>query len=157
MNSVDRFHTKYVVDGSTGCWVWQAETTNGYGRFKASKKKHRAHRWAYISLVGPIPANLDLDHLCRNRSCVNPKHLEPVTRRENLLRSPLFLDSARRYGKQNAAARRKRTDLPDGISQRRSGSYQARVRAFGNNFCGSFGTIEEAVLARKHFIDSVGN
>lgn len=46
----------------------------------------RAHRWAYLHFVGKIPAGLDLDHLCRNRWCVNPEHLEPVTRSENLTR-----------------------------------------------------------------------
>ena len=45
-----------------------------------------AHRYAYEELVGPIPEGLQLDHLCRNRSCVNPDHLEPVTCRENLRR-----------------------------------------------------------------------
>lgn len=69
------------------CWEWQAAVDpNGYGRFSISGRMLGAHRVAYILLVGPIADDLDLDHLCRNRRCVRPSHLEPVTRRENLLR-----------------------------------------------------------------------
>jgi hypothetical protein len=77
-----------------GCWVWQGETNiSGYGRLELSGRPNRkrvlAHRLSYEVFVGPIPAGLHLDHLCRNPPCVNPEHLEPVTCRENLLRSPI--------------------------------------------------------------------
>ena len=68
------------------CWPWLAGKTRGYGRFYIRRVGKQAHRIAYELLVGPIPDGLDLDHLCRKHSCVNPRHLEPVTRRENLLR-----------------------------------------------------------------------
>lgn len=70
------------------CWEWTAGTTgaSGYGVFRANGKATTAHRWAYEQLVGAVPEGLDLDHLCRNRLCVNPAHLEPVTHRENCLR-----------------------------------------------------------------------
>lgn len=80
---------KVDIDPS-GCWLWTASCGNGgYGQFAVRHPKPTmvgAHRFAYEHFVGPIPAGLDLDHLCRNRRCVNPAHLEPVTRRENLLR-----------------------------------------------------------------------
>lgn len=80
----ERFWRK-VAKGPS-CWTWKASKDgNGYGMFKASRGT-RSHRWAYESLVGPIPEGLVLDHLCRNPSCVNPEHLEPVTNDENLSR-----------------------------------------------------------------------
>lgn len=65
------------------CWLWQGALDYGYGKYSRNK---RAHRISYELLVGPIPDGLDLDHLCRNRACVNPAHLEPVAHRENVLR-----------------------------------------------------------------------
>lgn len=65
------------------CWVWTgAKSSNGYGNYW----NRGAHRVVYELLVGEIPKGKQLDHLCRNRSCVNPEHLEPVTQKENLLR-----------------------------------------------------------------------
>lgn len=72
------------------CWLWTAAPNeHGYGIFRnAAKKNVRAHRWAYENAVGCVPEGLDLDHLCRNRGCVNPAHLEPVTSTENMRRAP---------------------------------------------------------------------
>lgn len=79
--------TRYTVTPA-GCWEWVGGLfPNGYG--KLSRKAHDtplAHRAFYIEHVGPVPDGLDLDHLCRNRRCVNPAHLEPVTRSVNIQR-----------------------------------------------------------------------
>jgi hypothetical protein len=58
----------------------------GYGRINVAGKILFAHRVAYEVFVGPIPAHLELDHLCRQRDCVKPAHCEPVTRKENVRR-----------------------------------------------------------------------
>jgi hypothetical protein len=82
-----RFWRHVVRDPDTECWEWTAARKNGgYGSFAIGKGNVYAHRFAYEMLVGPIPEGLELDHLCRNRGCVNPDHLEPVTRQVNVLR-----------------------------------------------------------------------
>lgn len=74
-----------LVEG--GCWVWTgAMSEQGYGITWAGHRTIKAHRYVYEFAVGPVPEGMDLDHLCRCRACVNPAHLEPVTRSENLRR-----------------------------------------------------------------------
>jgi hypothetical protein len=84
----DRFWSRVSEDPETGCWPWRGSMFgNGYGQYASSfTATAMAHRIAYELVVGAIPDGLVIDHLCRNRRCVNPAHLEPVTHRENLLR-----------------------------------------------------------------------
>ena len=79
-------------DDAVGCWMWTGSTSNGgYGAFfPAEDEAVGAHRFAYELVKGPIPEGRQLDHLCRNRLCVNPDHVEPVTQHENLLRGEGF-------------------------------------------------------------------
>lgn len=82
-----RFHEKYIVDEETGCWLWQAQITSlGYGRIRVGTQPCYAHRVSYELHRGQIPEGLEIDHLCRVRRCVNPDHLELVTRLENVRR-----------------------------------------------------------------------
>lgn len=86
MNAETRFWPK--VNKTETCWEWTAyRGKNGYGQFGlAPKQLIYAHRYAYTLLVGPIPEGTEIDHLCRNRSCVNPEHLEPVIHAVNVQR-----------------------------------------------------------------------
>jgi len=114
MNSAeDRFWQKVDKGGDNGCWNWTAAlTSSGYGKFMIQRVSSVAHRLSYTWLVGEIPEGLDLDHLCRNRRCVNPIHLEPVTRRENLLR-----------GKTIPAEHAEKTHCPEGHEYNSENTY----------------------------------
>jgi hypothetical protein len=86
MNALDRrFWSK--VNYTSTCWSWLAyKNKDGYGRFIMKGKVKFAHRVAYESMHGNVPAGMELDHLCKNRACVNPSHMEPVTHIENVKR-----------------------------------------------------------------------
>lgn len=73
----------------TGCWEWTgAISSKGYGTLGFQTRDLYAHRASYELFVGPIPDGLEMDHLCRNRRCINPEHLEAVTHLENMHRNP---------------------------------------------------------------------
>jgi hypothetical protein len=79
-----------IVVSESDCWMWKGTISDGgYAHvvWTGSPNTRRVHRIVYQLLVGPIPSGLTLDHLCRVKSCVNPSHLEPVTMKENNLRS----------------------------------------------------------------------
>jgi hypothetical protein len=94
-NPDERFWDK--VEKTETCWLWRStRNASGYGTFTADGRRWMAHRYAYEALVGPIPEGLELDHVCRMRSCVNPSHLEAVTSAENKSRSPIGINTVRR-------------------------------------------------------------
>lgn len=72
----------YIVD-ENGCWVWQKSLARGYGKLRVDGKTVSAHRYFYEKFIGPIPVGMTIDHVCKNKKCCNPKHLEVVTQAEN--------------------------------------------------------------------------
>lgn len=78
----------YEIDPVSGCWEWTRARMKktGYGVTAEGKRTFLAHRVSYEQARGPIPAGMQLDHLCRNRGCINPEHLEVVSQVENLRR-----------------------------------------------------------------------
>ena len=87
----------YIYDEKTDCWNWKRlNKTLGYGVININGKPVFAHRLMYEKTGRKIPDNLELDHLCRNRACVNPDHLEAVTHKENIARSPIHISVIRR-------------------------------------------------------------
>lgn len=98
---VEKFLSKFQRGGETDCWLWLDHIRpNGYGQFWPSRgKPEYAHRYAYRHFVGTIPDGLTVDHLCKNRACVNPAHMEIVTRGENNLRgnSPAALSARKTH------------------------------------------------------------
>lgn len=102
-------HARYMPDG---CIEWTGYMVRGgYGMVCVDSRMVLVHRFVYEAMVGPIPADLEIDHLCRNRRCFNPTHLEPVTQVENRRRgllptmAPTYLDRARAVYVANARAK----------------------------------------------------
>src|SRR5690606_16429658 len=82
------FWEKCIPEPMSGCWLWLASRDkDGYGHFRSGSRSKLAHRVSYECLGGAIDGELEIDHLCRNTSCVNPAHLEPVTHLENVRRA----------------------------------------------------------------------
>ena len=99
MNSVEKFYAN--TDINEGCWIWKAgKQTDGYGKMwlEETKKHVLTHRFSYELLKGVIPKHKELDHLCRNRICCNPEHLEVVTHKINGTRG-IFPNSLKTYCK----------------------------------------------------------
>ena len=97
----DRIADLSMPEPNSGCWLWLGVIkNNGYGTLGVKRGQkwmtQHAHRVSYEVAHGSIPAGADLDHKCRNRACVNPQHLEPVSRSVNLSRSPLMRRSMAR-------------------------------------------------------------
>ena len=96
------------VRKTKACWVWLGGTGQGYGKFAVKQntcKTVRSHRFSYELIKGPIPKHLIIDHLCRNKLCVNPDHLEAVTCRENTMRGigPAAINSRKTHCKRGHA------------------------------------------------------
>lgn len=111
MDTAERFWSKVgIVESLYACWPWQSRTDDGYGSAWIDGRKEKSHRYAYRSVHGEIPVGLEIDHLCRNRACCNPWHLEAVTHRENVVRG----DAPRKTGERAKARAASRTHCKNG-------------------------------------------
>ena len=131
MNSLDtkvriqRFLSKFAKKDS--CWEWHgAKVGQGYGAVTVAGQTLLAHRVSYEFYVGPIPEGLQIDHLCRNRACVNPDHLEAVLQKANLLRGESF--SAKNARKTHCTKGHEFTSENTYRYQRKDGSWRRDCR-----------------------------
>lgn len=134
-----RFFTRVSPEPNTGCWLWTGSCFSlGYGQFHINRCPKLAHRVAYEMLVGPIPRGLELDHLCHVRSCVNPQHLRPATRRQN--QSNLRGKSEGKFSSKHV-----------GVNlARKEGKWVARIHVQGRSHSlGSFDSEQEAARAYR--------
>lgn len=125
----------------TGCWVWTGPlTTHGYGATNFQRRQVKAHQAAFRIWKGEVPAGMCIDHLCRNRACFNPDHLECVTVRENTLRgvgpsavaaTVTHCPSGHEYTEPNTYVSRKGQRVCRVCRATQNREYRARAKATG--------------------------
>jgi len=119
-SALDRLLERRVFQGE--CWIYTGSTSRGYGMLSIADRLRPVHRVSYEIFVGPIPDGLQLDHLCRQRACFNPAHLEPVTQAENIARGQSWSAVSVRTG----VCIRGHALTDDNVYLRRDGGRQCR-------------------------------
>lgn len=123
--TLDALHARAIPEPNSGCLLWLGAVNQfGYGRTLFQGSRTVAHRASYILACGPVPDGLELDHLCRVRSCINPLHLEPVTKLENGRRGVA--------GEKSGAQQRSKTHCPQGHPYAGANLF---IRARGHREC----------------------
>ena len=131
----ERFWARVQMGAPDECWNWTGATDRGYGyvTVKGFRAPLKAHRMAYEFSVGPIPAGMQIDHVCFNRSCVNPAHLRVVTNKQNN-------EHKRDLQKNNTSGYR-------GVARAGNSGWRAYVMHNGKFRSKRFGSAEEAAVA----------
>lgn len=132
----ERFWEKVAKKGDDECWLWfRGKDKLGYGRFYNNGiRSYLAHKFAYETVVGPVPDGMELDHACHNTSCVNPAHLRPATRHQN--------NGNRTLDPQNTSG------LKGAFYFKRTGKWMAQIGVNGRSkYLGIYVTKEEAHAA----------
>lgn len=119
-----KFHSQ--LNPETGCIIWTGALSRGYGYVGDRGKVRSAHIIAYELVKGQIPKGLELDHLCRVRRCINPDHLEPVTRQTNILRGIGPLVTKAKY-KAMTHCKRGHEFTPENTYRTKNGRRQCRA------------------------------
>ena len=161
LRDIQRFYCKVDFDGGvqpameSACWKWTAKVSGDcqgqYGKFwdgtylpSGHTREVQAHRYAYELIVGPIPDGLQLDHICHNRQCVNPNHLEPVTQ---------FVNAQRCKG---AYATNQSSGIRGVTWHKKCRKWQVSVQHAGvKHHGGLFTDLQEAELAAKQLRQDV--
>jgi len=138
LTAEDRFWAK--VEKTPTCWNWTAAIgSSGHPNFFFEGKVGCAHRWAYANFVAPIPAGMQIDHICHNRACVNPEHLRPATNKQNAE----YRQGAQRNNKESGV---RGVHRPNSVSDK----WAVRIKHNGKMlYFGCYETIEEAAEVAK--------
>lgn len=139
-------------EDKTECLLWTGTRHSaGYGVFRHQKKTLFVHRYFYEQCSGLIPKGKELDHLCRVRNCVNPLHLQPVSHKQNMNRSPVVGKNLKQLGLDN-----RKDNLPLGVTK--NGKYfQVSKNYLGEKYyLGTYRSIAEAVEVYKDFCLQIG-
>lgn len=145
MAIIDRFIEKVDCSNPNGCMIWTGSKSQRYGQFAPTQKSRTsAHRWSYTHYYNKeIPRGYEINHICRNKKCVNPSHLECLTLKDHKAKDlDLVIATSSKVGKVTGRVnclKRRKNDMPEGVSKSglRGLKVEIKVPGLGSCFLGS--------------------